>query len=70
MKQPTRKSNAFPKGTPVAIKNHWGARGSSGKISRKAPERINGHTYWTVRLTAGKAADLTMMFLASQLERI
>ena len=62
--------NKYPKGTEVQIRNHAGAGGSTGKISRKLPERINGHTYWTVRLTAGKAAGATMMFPAGQMERI
>lgn len=62
---------SYPKGTKVQInKKHHGARGSTGYVSRKAPERINGHTYWTVRLTGGKARGWTMLFAATQMDRI
>lgn len=59
------------KGTKVRVNSrHAGAEGSTGRISRIKPQRINGHTYYAVKLTGGRARGWTMLFTGKELERI
>lgn len=59
------------KGTRVEVNGrHHGAKGSTGRVSRKTTFRANGHEYFTVRLTGGKAAGWTLDFTAGQLDLI
>ena len=61
-------TKTYAKGTPVTIVNHHGCRGSTGRVSSK-PQRINGRTYWNVRMTGGRGRGWTLRFLASEMER-
>lgn len=62
--------NQYPKGTKVRINGrHHGCKGSTGRVSVKAPTFYRTN-YWTVRLTGGKAAGMTLRFLASEMDKV
>jgi hypothetical protein len=68
MKTPNKN---LKKGTLVEInRRHAGCRGSIGRISRKAPEMISGHAYYSVRMTSGKGAGWTILFTEGELNLI
>jgi len=74
----TKKLNAkekkLTKGTKVEVNGrHYGMKGCTGRVSRKAPELISGHYYFSVRISGAREDGNSQMvgeshrFLASEL---